>query len=358
MNVIHVADFMPPFAGSFVAMLRAAVRAARLRDWDVEVALVAPDAERRQWLAQLAADVPLTVIPSRNRRDVGRWLSCRVVSPSTIVHSHFARFDLPALVVARARRASVLWHLHNRPPQHARGFAKFGLLSRGVDSLLCVTREIEEDVLRLGAPRGSVLYLPNAVDTSKFAPSSGAARRQARAELGVGQTEPVLVHFGGDWARKGGDILVEALDRFGDRAPTVLAIGAGENASLHPRLRRVDAGAVSPQTLFAAADGLVAPSRSEGMPFALIEAVCAGVPVIASEIPGHATVLAGVGSSRLIPLAPQPLADAMAACVGEPLDRAQAARDATLMQARYHLAGWSGRLMAVYDSILPGRAAR
>jgi glycosyltransferase involved in cell wall biosynthesis len=358
MNVIHVADFMPPFPGSFVAMLRAAVRATRHRGWGVEVALVAPDVERPAWLAQLAADVSLTVIPSRNRRGVGRWLSGRVGSPSTIVHSHFARFDLPALVAARTRRASVLWHVHNRPPRHARGFAKFGLLSQGVDSLLCVTREIKDDVLRLGARRGSVLYLPNAVDTSMFAPSSGAARRRARAELGVGESEPVLVHFGGDWARKGGDLLVEALNRFGDRAPTVLAIGAGENASSHPRLRRVDAGAVSPQCLFAAADALVAPSRSEGMPLAVIEAVCAGVPVIASEIPGHATVLAGVGSSRLTPLAPQPLADAMIAFFGQPLDRAQSGRDANLMHARYDVAGWSSRLMAVYDSILDGRAAR
>jgi len=54
-----------------------------------------------------------------------------------------------------------------------------------------------------------------------------------------------------------------------------------------PRLRTIEPGLVEPQLLYAAADVLAAPSRSEGMPYAVIEASCSALPVVGSRIPGH-----------------------------------------------------------------------
>jgi glycosyltransferase involved in cell wall biosynthesis len=66
---------------------------------------------------------------------------------------------------------------------------------------------------------------------------------------------------------------------------------------LHDRVRFV--GSVPATGAFAQANVFLMPSRFEGMPLALLEAIHAGLPVLASPLPAHRTVLEGVDGALL-----------------------------------------------------------
>lgn len=110
---------------------------------------------------------------------------------------------------------------------------------------------------------------------------------------------------------KGHDVLLVALDRL-RRARTdwtVELIGDGpERARLEAEVARLDLGqfvqfagvcADVPSQL-STADLLVLPSLTEGLPNAVLEAMAAGVPVVASQVGGVAELL-GAGGGRMVP---------------------------------------------------------
>ena len=100
---------------------------------------------------------------------------------------------------------------------------------------------------------------------------------------------------------KGLDVLVDALPALGDLQLTVCAIGDGERASSRGGARpgacrgasRMHwAGLVAEAaSYFRAFDVFVLSSRTEGVPIALLEAIAAEVPVVATRVGGVPTVV-------------------------------------------------------------------
>ncbi len=76
--------------------------------------------------------------------------------------------------------------------------------------------------------------------------------------------------------------------------------------------------------LHRAADLLVCSSREEGMAYATLEALCSGVPVVATAIPGHVYVGRHVEACRLTGHEPVEIAHAVQEVLGR--DPEQAAR--------------------------------
>lgn len=94
--------------------------------------------------------------------------------------------------------------------------------------------------------------------------------------------------------QKGQDILIEALPGLRDLPLQVVFVGDGEEKEI--LTRRADELEVLSMTEFAgqvtdpylyikSVDALIMPSRFEGLPISTIEAVCSGLPLIASDIP-------------------------------------------------------------------------
>jgi len=146
-----------------------------------------------------------------------------------------------------------------------------------------------------GAP-GRVV--PMGIDAAAFAPPGEAERRAARAALGL--RRPSALFLGRLVPVKGVSVLLDALAREGryDRYDLLIAGDgpcraalAGQAAALGDRVRllgEVRGGAR--RELLAAADALVLPSlrlpdgRTEGAPTVLMEALCAGLPVVCSDV--------------------------------------------------------------------------
>ncbi|MDQ2940336.1 MAG: glycosyltransferase family 4 protein, partial [Actinomycetota bacterium] len=140
-----------------------------------------------------------------------------------------------------------------------------------------------------------VSVFPNPVDQSAFPALSREQRAAFREELGVPGGVRVLLHFGRDWQIKDGDIFLDALGVLVNEGRSVIGLinQGGEEAASAAARRGLEqqvklTGLLpQPQKLYGAADVMVASSRGEGMPYTVAEALCSGVPVVASDLAGH-----------------------------------------------------------------------
>ncbi len=167
------------------------------------------------------------------------------------------------------------------------------------------------DLARSAAPRIPVQVLPNGVDTRRYRPKpeDDRERREPRDE---GPSGLRLLFVGRIVHQKGLDLLFEALaaqpedvtvDIIGDGPERDTLVRQAERLGLSHRVRFL--GWLDRDLLpahFQAADAFVFPSREEGMPNAVLEAMACGLPVIATDVRGMAEVVVTGESGWLVPL--------------------------------------------------------
>jgi phosphatidylinositol alpha-mannosyltransferase len=159
----------------------------------------------------------------------------------------------------------------------------------------------------LRMPLGSFRVLPNGVDDTAFSTA------EPLPEL-VDHDRPLLLFVGRLEPRKGVDVLVRAFLRVRASVPGVRLCVVGEGPGreryqqMVPPSIRPDAlfvGSVEPEELpryHASADVFVSPALGgESFGIVLLEAMAAGLPVVASDIPGYRTVLKDGRQGRLVP---------------------------------------------------------
>lgn len=120
-----------------------------------------------------------------------------------------------------------------------------------------------------------------------------------------------LLFVGIDWARKGGDIAVEALKRLiaAGQPATLTIVGAcPERHREHPAIHHVGHLSKSNakdraqlQALYRAAHLLLLPSRGDCTPMVIPEAMAYGTPVLATDTGGIAEQIGGAGAGRVLP---------------------------------------------------------
>lgn len=154
-----------------------------------------------------------------------------------------------------------------------------------------------------GVRAGNVVVIPNAVDVSAF----DAIYRQNVDRV---PTPPYRVGFLGRLDPvKRVPALLEAVSGLADIHVDLFGEGADrprierEIDRLEMRGRVTLHGAVaSPHQALAAIDVLVLPSQAEGFGLVLIEAMAAGVPVVATDVPGIRDVVDDGRTGQLVPL--------------------------------------------------------
>ena len=161
-------------------------RSARRAEWLVQ-AVLPERARNRAWISELVG-IDVRFLPDGIANPVCPWLRGLLAEEPgpTILHTHFSRFDMPAVAAAAGhpRREGHLADPH-RPERGRRHARRQPLQARGrgrrVERILCVAPHLAEGVVARGAPPAACEYFPNGLDTDAHAPvSHGAQARGAR----------------------------------------------------------------------------------------------------------------------------------------------------------------------------------
>ena len=328
-RLIELAPFDREEGGSFVPQLAATCEEASSRGWRSEIVL--PETARtRQWVPDLeACGARIHFAPPINRRGRPAWLAS-LLGPDrarTVLHSHFTTWDLAvASVASRDPRRQAYWHVHTvlarDPMSIARHALKFTLVGRRVDGVFCPAVNIADALRHRGIPAKELRVIPSGIDPDAFPLLGDRARREAKKALGLPEGSTVLLHFGWDWRIKGGELFLHAMEellrRNGEDLIALAQRGGEKAADTARRLGIEDHVRVigmihDVHQLFGAADVFLAVSAREGMPYSVLESVCSGTPVIASDLPGHAVVAEAVPACTLVPRRATDIADAVQA---------------------------------------------
>jgi glycosyltransferase involved in cell wall biosynthesis len=175
---------------------------------------------------------------------------------------------------------------------------------RRVDAWVAISEQIRADLIRMGAPAGRVVSIPNGVDTGVFQPPAAPARHSLRGEFGLTLDEQVIVTAARLTAHKKVDLLLGAFLELAPRFPRarLWILGAGEQrrdleamAASSPHGGRVrlwePVGGKEIARYFQAADVFCLLSLWEGLSNALLEAMACGLPAVVSDVSGMAEVV-------------------------------------------------------------------
>jgi glycosyltransferase involved in cell wall biosynthesis len=204
---------------------------------------------------------------------------------------------------------------------------------RRADAFACISHGLEREARAAGVPEDRIHFLPNAVDMTRFTPATAGEKRAARAQLGLPH-DAVVCLFVGRLSREKG--LMDLMDAWRLIQPSnAHLLVAGPDMIDHPwnvgpparefSTRHSLDGSVrflgsiaDVASLLHVADVFVQPSHFEALGLSAVEALAAGVPVVASSVGGLVELVTdGENGSLCPPHDPRALADRLRALIDD-----------------------------------------
>jgi glycosyltransferase involved in cell wall biosynthesis len=180
----------------------------------------------------------------------------------------------------------------------------------------------------IGIPHGLVRCVFNGVTADEFDPVAKAA--DATDVVYVGEFRQI----------KGADLLIDAVARLrADRKPVTLTLaGDGEELdALKAQIQKLGLGEavrfighVKARYGFSKGNLLVVPSRGDSMPYVVIEAAAAGIPMVAAKVGGIPEIFGTINDALFAPNIVGAMADAIETALDDPeaaLERAKSLRE-------------------------------
>ncbi len=238
-----------------------------------------------------------------------------------IVHTHSSKTGVLGRVAARMAGIPVITHtVHGfafpaEPSRWKRRLyaALEAVGGRCCDAVICLNSSDRQVATELGVSEKKLSLVPNGVDLIGYHPISPQDRNLVRQRLGLPCDQPVAVMVGRLWPQKDPATFVKA---------AIAAIEAGQighfaiigDGRLRSELKallsehhtgerihllgwRDDVAQVLP-----AFDVFVLPSRWEGMPLAILEAMACALPCVVSDIPGNRSLIDDGVDGYVVPI--------------------------------------------------------
>ncbi|MEN9797161.1 MAG: hypothetical protein RL653_857 [Pseudomonadota bacterium] len=289
-----------------------------------------------------------------------------------VVHAHQLLSPVSAALAARPfLRAPLVVNPHACGPlgdvgtlraQGPLGRARLRATVDNAEAFVAISGPIEQELRAAGAAATRIHRLVNGVELHRFRPPRAGERAAARAGMGLSPTAPLVAYVGRLSHEKGVDVLLHAWPLLQRQAPGAELLLAGEGPArpaLESQVLKLGLGrtvhllgAVSaPEQVLCAADAAVLPSRTEGLPVALLEAMASGLPVVATAVGGTPEVLDAETGQLVLPDDPPALARALAQALHSPEAQSAAGRARARIESLHGAAAVAARHLALYDAM-------
>jgi glycosyltransferase involved in cell wall biosynthesis len=160
-------------------------------------------------------------------------------------------------------------------------------------------------------PPEKISLVPNAIDLRRFSPGE-VSRDEARARLGLPAGSRIVAGVGRLNPQKNFALFLDIAVQLAPRFPALHFLLAGEGPEGQMLREKASALGIANSVTFSgyvadtrlvylAADVLLMPSRYEGLPMTLLEAMAMGLPVVASKLDGIAEVISDGAEGFLAP---------------------------------------------------------
>lgn len=304
------------------------------------------------------------------------WRTLRSLKPD-ILHT----YNLGALDAAPvARLAGVRSVIHAERGRDAADphgeNRKYRILRRWllpfIDRYLAVSQDLRDWLIEtVRIPPSRVTCIPNGIDVSAFATAGGQRGKKERPLLGsfappgtvlvgtVGRLDAVKDHAGLITAFRD---LCQALPEERERLRLVLVGEGSQRAALESQIARTGLSAQvrllgnrsDIAALLAEFDVFALSSIAEGMPGVVLEAMAAGLPVVATDVGGVGEVVAAGETGTLVPASdPKALAKALEGYVlQEPLRTRHGGAGWERAVDRFSLQAMLSAYTSLYDGLL------
>jgi len=339
--------------------------AAELQAAGAENVVIAP-AEGEGWLARELSGTGVQVELFRLDRPIplfARWLTA-TLRRHRVVLAHSHEFTMAVYGAWAASRAGVAHLFTMHGSRYYAGRLRRRLAMRAAAELsgavVAVSQSLERHLSRdLWIRPSRIVTIPNG---ARFTP---VAQSSLRDELKLESADQLAVAVGNLYAVKGHAYLVEALALLAGQFPRLHVAVAGRGELEGTLLARAQALHVGDRfhllglrsdigNLLAGADAFVLPSLSEGLPLALLEAMLAARPIVATAVGEVPTVLADGRAGVLVP--PRDafaLASALAGVLSDPVRARRLSAAAALRAAEEYAFGtMMERYAALYAKLL------
>ena len=222
------------------------------------------------------------------------------------------------------------------------GFERARATTQRLDAILSVSQENADYCAeRYGFERDRIRVIPNAVDTKRFYPRD---RDAMWTKLGLPLDRPIVAYTGNFIDRKGPLRVLEALKELPEVGAVFLGEGpqrpTGEQVLFADRV----ANSIVPEYL-SAADLYALPTRAEGSPNSIIEAMACGLPIVSSDIPALAETVPPEGARLVPPDDVEAIRNAIRSIVEDDNLREQMSRSALAHATRTSLSERADRIL-------------
>ncbi len=273
---------------------------------------------RDSWLGKTlrGRGVPVTMLQRGARGfaatlwDLVRLIRLRGVA---ILHAHEFFMNTLGLMASRLTGVPLVATVHgkNYYADRLRRRIAYRLVGRFAGRMVTVSEDNKRFLAeRIGIPRSRVQVIPNGVPLDQNASEAGISA--LRKALGLNHHNEIVGTVGSLYPVKGHKYLIDAARAVLRRFQEAVFLIVGRGGLLEELEAQADQLGIAShlrflghredvRDLLSVCDVFVLPSLSEGLPLALLEAMAAGVPAVATRVGGVGEVLEDRKTGLLVP---------------------------------------------------------
>jgi len=359
-------------AGGVTTHMASLGQALRRRGWEVAVASAGASTGHVhdvRWIEQCGLRHYQLVFPqAANMRNMLRIpaAACHAMQITSrfrpdLVHVHWRSTSWCAQFMEWCARLPFVVTVHATIPSDWRRRR----LSFWGSKTIAVSPEIREHLIEVfGLSRKRIRVISNGVDEQYYRPATNEKRCAARRSLGLHTADPLVCLIGSGWRVKGHDVLIRAIGilRAAGRPIRALIAGAALDIPVLQSMAEEQGvadlvhflGYADSRTVLWASDVMALPSRAEGLPIAVIEAMLCGVVPVRTPAGGAKDQVIHGETGFLVPFDDAAaLADRLSSLCEDPVRR-RLMGEAAMDHARRHfsLSRMTDQIVEVYANVL------